>query len=323
MNDAIELAPVLKLRMGAPVTSSDGELGKLTAVLIDSATHTLTGIQARFGGLGGLMGADVTVPAKQIREAGTDMVRLSEELPALRAMKADVAGVSISHATTVAANGKSFGRVGHLTFTHETGALRHVIVSRGLGEDIVLPATTLTAVSEHQLVCAMPQRGLTPYRPDEELEADIRERLEAIPQLFVDVPGIEVRAIDGNVWMRGNVSSEITERRVKTVLSEVRGIDQLIFEIVPDTQLAAYISTALASDPRTAGQPIGVYPRLGEVALRGRVRTEAAQQAASDVAARVPGVRSVANGLLVDSRAYGVPELAGVTNDEDIVPGGR
>ena len=72
----------------------------------------------------------------------------------------------------------------------------------------------------------------------------------------------------------------------------------------------------------TASERIGVYPRLGETALRGAVRSTDARKKAEEIAAKTPGVRTVRNELSGDAAAEPLSVLAGVTNEEDMVPGG-
>jgi hypothetical protein len=53
------------------------------------------------------------------------------------------------------------------------------------------------------------------------------------------------------------------------------------------------------------------------------VRTPEARTAAYEVTRSVPGVEDIENALIVDPNAEVIPVLAGVTNQEDRVPGGR
>jgi osmotically-inducible protein OsmY len=106
------------------------------------------------------------------------------------------------------------------------------------------------------------------------------------------------------------------------MLEELTGVASIHNELTTDTDLAARVSHALAADARTAGEMIGVYPMLGEVRLRGSVRTAEARAAAGEIVAHTPGAKSVTNDLHVDANARVVPVMAGVTNEEDIVPGG-
>jgi len=123
--------------------------------------------------------------------------------------------------------------------------------------------------------------------------------------------------------LRGHVSSQFKRRLAHDQLRGLAGMAALHNELVADDELAATVSMALAHDPRTAGQHIGVYPRLGEVHLRGSVQTTAIRERAGEVARAVGSVTCVVNELHVDPTANEIPELSGVTNNEDLVPGGR
>src|SRR5262249_16423652 len=103
----------------------------------------------------------------------------------------------------------------------------------------------------------------------------------------------------------------------------IRGIGELINHLISDQALAAKVSATLAHNPRTAGQRIGVDPRLGHVFLRGRGSTNDARVAAGEGAKPGPGGVDVDKELVVDPLTKVIPELAGVTNNEDLVPGGR
>jgi hypothetical protein len=52
------------------------------------------------------------------------------------------------------------------------------------------------------------------------------------------------------------------------------------------------------------------------------VRSDDARKRAREIAAKTPGVRTVRDELTVDSTAEPLSVLAGVTNEEDLVPGG-
>jgi osmotically-inducible protein OsmY len=123
--------------------------------------------------------------------------------------------------------------------------------------------------------------------------------------------------------LRGHVSSQVKRYLAQDQLQGLVGMSALHNELVAVDELAAAVSMALAHDPRTAGQHVGVYPRLGEVHLRGSVQTSDARERAGAVAWAVGSVTSVVNELHVDPTANEIPELSGVTNNEDRVPGGR
>ena len=169
----------------------------------------------------------------------------------------------------------------------------------------------------------VPTGRLARSRADDELREDVYRRLRDCQLVRLDLPGITIHARDGIVWLRGHVSSDGKRRRADEVLRGLDGLVELHNELVTDTALAAAVAMALAYDPRTARQRIGVYPSLGVMRLRGIVRTPTAHAGAWEIAAAVPLVKQVVNELHVDPDADVLPDLAGVTNNYDLVPGGR
>jgi osmotically-inducible protein OsmY len=164
---------------------------------------------------------------------------------------------------------------------------------------------------------------LVGYRSDAALQQDVYDALYAYPLLRIDLPGITLHVSAGVVWLRGHVSSASMRRLAADQLVEVAGITELQNELVADEELAAAVAMALARDARTTGQHIGVYPRLGVVQLCGNVRTRGAHVGATAVAATGPHVVRVENHLHLDPHGTVLPDLAGVTNEDDLVPGGR
>jgi osmotically-inducible protein OsmY len=160
-------------------------------------------------------------------------------------------------------------------------------------------------------------------RADDELRQDVYHRLRDCQLMRLDLPGITIHARDGIVWLRGHVSSDGKRRRADEVVWGLAGVLELRNELAPDTALAAAVAMALAYDPRTAREPIGVYPDLGVIHLSGIVRTPAAQAGAREVATAVPLVKQVVNDLRIGPDAEVLPDLATVTNNYDLVPGGR
>jgi osmotically-inducible protein OsmY len=173
-----------------------------------------------------------------------------------------------------------------------------------------------------QSVGGVPSGRLGRLRADEELREDVYHRLRDCQMVRLDLPGITIHARDGVVWLRGHVSSDGKRHRANEVLRGLDGLLELHNELVADIALAA-VAMALASDPRTARQRIGVYPDLGVMRLRGIVQTLSAYADAQEIAAAVPLVKQVVNELRVGPDADVLPDLAGVTNNYDLVPGGR
>jgi osmotically-inducible protein OsmY len=215
--------------------------------------------------------------------------------------------------------------VAQVTVDTATHTLRHVIVDRGLGGEATLAARNISQLDTRQISAQNAEKKaaqLTAYRPDDDLREDVRLAIEGTPKLRVDLPGMDIQAIDGVVWLQGSTASDLNRRLIEDVVRQVPGIDELHNDLYSDMDVAAAVSSALGHDPATAHERIGVYPRLGEVALRGAVRSEQARTKAEEIAAKIPGVRTMRNELAVDPAAGLLQVLAGVTNEEDIVPGG-
>ena len=321
----LEFAEVKKLRFDATILASDGEAGRVAAIVADPERRTITHVVVKIGFLG--FGGTCYVPMDLVTDASRDAVSVSVTLDDMKQkLKAQPQGMTLTSGTSVIAGGKGLGHLAQVTIHAETLTLRHLVVARGLGQEVLVPASSITSLGAKQIsvdLGAVKPNQLTPFRPDAELREDIYRAIFNYDPLRIDLPAIEIHAIDGAVWLKGHVSSDLNVRLAQDQLTNIEGLAEIHNELVADTDLAAAVSSALARDPRTAGQHIGVYPRLGEVRLRGAVRTPESRQAAMEIAQAVPMVRSVVNELHVNPAATVVPVLAGVTNEEDNVPGGR
>jgi osmotically-inducible protein OsmY len=319
---ATEFAAVWKFRFGSTIHTEDGELGTLIQLAVDPARRLLTHVGVRFG----LFGRVHLVPTQVIAEASPEIAQITiARADVEKLAQSGTGGVIFSEKTQIVLNGKRLGKLTQLTINRETLALRHMVADRGLGGEVLVSAADIAQVDARHILLDVTQPGaqpLTPFRPDAELYTDVRQAIESYPRLRIDLDGIEIHAIDGVVWLKGYVSSELNRRLVQDQLINIRGMAELHNELITDTDLAATVSAALASDPRTAGERIGVYPSLGTVRLRGSVRTQAARDAAGQVATGVSGVKSVDNDLHINPEASVLPVLASVTNQEDRIPGG-
>jgi osmotically-inducible protein OsmY len=339
----MEFADVRKFRFGASVEASDGVAGKVECVVADAGQRTITAVGVKLGFFSRKVHF---VPIHMVAAGSAATVTLSIPLDEIAKAPAS-AGVApsggpqapsggpqapsggphllLNGATSVSAGGRSLGHLAQLTIHAETGALRHVVVER-LGREVLVPAPLITALAAKQItvdLSAVRANQLTAYRDDEELQQEATDAIYDYVPLRVDMPGFRVHAIDGVIWLRGHVSSDLNRRLIADQLVNLAGLAEVHNDLIADTDLAAAVSMALARDPRTSAEHVGVYPRLGTVYLRGAVHSAAARQAAQQVASAVPGVERVMGELHVDSRATLVPTLASVTDQEDVVPGGR
>lgn len=336
--DAMEFAPVLRFRFGAAVQASDGAAGTLSAVTVealrDEPRWTVTHLGIRMGMFHPHL---AFIPMDLVGEAIPGAVRLNIGQATMNELARPAAmppGIALTRSTRVAIRGgaagtrrgKRLGRLVHLTMHQETRTLHHLVAARRLRGAVLVLASVMTAISAQQITVRLGSTVPSPpthFRPDEALRQDVYARLYDYSPLRVDLPGIDIRPLDGAVWLRGYVSSDGKRRLAGNQVRGLAGMTELHNELVADNELAVAVSMALARDQRTAGQHIGVYPQLGEIYLRGSVRTRAAREGASAVAAAVHTVKRVVNTLRIDPSAAGIPVLAGVTNEEDCVPGGR
>jgi hyperosmotically inducible protein len=81
---------------------------------------------------------------------------------------------------------------------------------------------------------------------------------------------------------------------------------------INDTWLTAKTKIALFADARVKGSEINVETTQGLVMIRGKVDSDAAKQAAEDIAKKLDGVKSVKNGLQVIA-----PSKREATDDKD------
>lgn len=320
---ATTFAPVSKFRFGADVRDAEGVGGTLKYVIIAAESRAVTSIGVRFG----LFGRIVYAPVALVAAATDDGIALNATRAEIEKEGKQPDGLRLGSDTPVAQGGKRLGSLAQVSFNSGTSALRHVIIDRGLGAEVVVPASAVSQISTGGVALAPTAAGaravLTPYRPDAELREDAQRAIETYSRLHVDLEGINIIAIDGVIWLRGHVSSELNRRLVGDLVSGVYGLAEIHNELITDQELAADISAALARDPRTTEERIGVYPILGKVRLRGSVRTAGAREAAEQLATAIPGADEIINELRVDPAANVLPVMASVTNNEDAVPGGR
>jgi osmotically-inducible protein OsmY len=317
----MEFAEVRKVRFGADVEASDGTAGKVDCVVAEATTRAISAVGIKAG----LFEKVRFVPLHQVAGGTASSVTLRVPLAEILQAPATASGVILKGSTGVGAGGRNLGRLTQVTIHAETGVLRHLVVERA-GREVLVPAGVVTAISAKQIstdLDATAQRRLTPYRDDEELAQEATAAIYDYVPLRVDLPGFAVVAIDGVIWLRGHVSSDINRRLIADQLVGIRGVSEVHNDLVADTDLAPAISMALARDPRTAGEHIGVYPLLGMVTLRGNVHTQAARQAAQQIASTAPGVVGVESELHLDQHARVLPVLAAIADTEDVVPGGR
>jgi len=317
-------ATARKFRFGADVQASDGEAGSVVALVADGQRRTLIEVGIRRGPFHPC----VFVSLEHVIEATAEALTLDLTREQI-ARQTTPAGMTLTPFTTVRANGVYLGRLAQLTVTAPSEMLRHFVVTQGfhgMRREAAAPARIIIGMTARQIsvhVDGLPHKRLLPYRTDTVLRQDVYARLFDYAPLRVDLPGIEIQPVDGEVWLRGHVSSGGARRMAEDQAQGVRGLVSLRNELTADDALAATVSMALARDlGADQRQHLGVYPRLGVVYLRGSVRTTAARERASVVASTCAMVKSVINEVRVTPTEEDISVMASVTNHADVAPGG-
>lgn len=320
---ATAFAPVIKFRFGAEARDAEGAGGSVAHVIIAAETRAITAVGVRFG----LFGHEIYASVEHVVAATDTGIELNSTHADIAKDGKQPAGIRLGGDTVVTQNGKRLGKLAHASFHGDTHALLHLVIDRGMGSEVVVSARVVQQITASGIVLEASSDGrrplLTPFRPDAELREDALKAIESYARLHVDLEGLNIAAVDGVIWLRGHVSSELNSRLIEDLVSGVHGLAELHNELITDPELAARISRAFSRDPRTADERIGVYPMLGRVHLRGAVHTAAAREAAEQLATATPGGGEIINELHVNANANVLPVMARVTNNEDAVPGGR
>jgi osmotically-inducible protein OsmY len=317
-------AAVRRFRFGADVQASDGAAGSLVALVADGQRRTVVEVGIRRGPFRPCF----FVSLEHVIAAAAETLTLDLSREQIERQTAP-AGMTLTAFTTVRANGVYLGRLAQMTVTAPSETMRHFVVAQGIHgmrREAAAPARIIIGMTARQIsvrLDGLPQKRLLPYRSDTVLRQDVYARLFDYAPLRVDLPGIEIQPVDGEVWLRGHVASGGKRRMAEDQVQGVRGLTALRNELTADDALAATVSMALAQDPGAdRRQHIGVYPRLGVVYLRGSVPTPAAREHAGIVASSCSMVKSVINELRVTTAEEGISVMAGVTNHTDVAPGG-
>ncbi len=318
---------LLQINLGSAANATDDTLGKVTQVLVDPKTWQISHVVVQRGLV---MKKQLALPAEFIAEARADGLQLSLLVDDLlqKAQMPKENLVALKEHMPVVNGSENLGGLSELFFDAETRRLAYLVVHRHAiaGGEVLLTGDQLSGLKADRLEVTVSRKDfalLPHYHADPELEEEVRQALWDYPRLRIDLKAVKVHAQCNEVWLLGHVSSDINRRLIEDLARAVTGVRVVHNEVIADTDLAVTIAGALAKREETRGMPIGVYPTLGEVYLRGLVRTEAAKQVAEQVVLETPGVSAVHNDLVVSEKTDYLPTLAGVNGTEDIVPGGE
>ncbi len=326
MNEMTSISEMQKFRFGCKVLCSDGEEGVLSHLCFAASARRLSHIGVK---IGLFFGRTVYLPFAVVVSASGGGVVL------------DITRAELSSASRQAPSGALLDRRSMIRNTTtgakgsleliavqpESGELAYLVVHDLLpGQDILLRQEVLTKLETGLITISVPEiqlHALPSYRSDRELQRDVEKILFDLAPLHVDFRGINVRVLDGVLYLDGNISSSLRGEMVADQSVGVIGLLEVKNNLIGDDQLASDLALTLGRDPRTRDLPIGVYPRLGVVRLSGAVHNAQEKAAAEEIAHAFPGVRSVVNDLIVNPKAEVLNVMASVAagEAEDIVPG--
>ncbi len=323
---AVPYRPLLQINFGSPANATDETLGKVTQAYVHAGNWRISHLGVERGLL---VKKRLYLPIDLVTEARVNGVQFSltvdELLEKSQAPKGSELLAMREH-LPIFSGADKIGTLSQLFFDAASGQLSHLVVHRHAiaGGEVLLAVDQLERLTADRLevkVSAKEFAVLPHYRADPELAEAVRQSLWNYPRLRVDLGAVQVYAQCNDVWLQGYVSSEMNRRLAENQARLVPEVRNLYNELIADNDLAMEIAAALAKSEVTRGLPIGVYPNLGEVYLRGVVPTEEARQAAEAIASEAPDVKAVHNEIAISPRAEFLPALAGVNGREDIIPG--
>ena len=156
---------------------------------------------------------------------------------------------------------------------------------------------------------------VTVIRNDAQIREAVEDALLYDPR--VKNSKIEVRALNGNVSLIGQVDSLVASRAAEDTAQNTLGVKKVInnleVELVKwpgDPIVTQRVEAALERDAILSKHPIDASSHFGKVHLHGRVRLPFEKQRAAAVAANVSGVKGINNQIEVSMRDPDKPDVS-------------
>lgn len=326
MDQMTSISEMQKFRFGSRVYCSDGEEGTLSHLNFAASSRRLSHVGIRVGRFFGKtvylpFAAVVSASGEEItlQVTGAELALASQQAPSEVLLDRR----SLIRNTTTGAEGS----LELVAVQPKSGELAYLVVhDLRPGQDTLLRREALTKLETGLMTISLSEVQLQaspPYRSDRELQQDVEKILFDLAPLHVDFRGMNIRVLDGVLYLDGNISSSLRGEIVADQSVSVMGLLEVKNRLIGDDQLASDLALALGRDPRTRDLPIGVYPRLGVVRLSGAVHNAQEKTAAEETARAFPGVQSVINDLIINPKAEVLNVMASSAGGEaeDIIPG--
>ncbi len=308
--------PRWEVKIGSPVTATDGDYGQLQQLLVDPGQERVVGLLVRPQGW--LPYHPVVVPENVIADASENEVRLNisrEQVEALPEYLSD---------SELVVNGRNYEvddelllmRAGQRVFCQDEyvgwvglillepgGQVKGFVLHEGhpLGRNLIVPITWVHEVDGNRVYLSLEKKDLQrlhDYRLDHALTAEAKNALwfdEILRNTDYNEIGVSVE--DGNVKLHGHVMSASNKTRAEQAAGAVAGALGLENGLVVDDDLVTSVAQALGNDDQIRFEQISVGARNGFITLNGHVHSVDLREADGVIAASVPQGRGVINYL--------------------------
>ena len=308
--------PRWEVKIGSPVTATDGDYGRLQQLLVDPGQKQVVGLLVQPHGW--LPYHPVVVPENVIADASENEVRLNinrEQVEALpeylphselvvdgRNDEADDELFLIRAGQRVFCEKESAGWVA-LILIDPDGRVKGFVLHTGhlVGRHLIVPITWVRELDRDHVYLSVEKRnleGLPDYGLDDALAAEVEAVLwsdEILRNTDYDEIGVSVE--DGIVRLQGHVSTWRNKTRAEEAAYSVVGVLGVENELVVDDDLVIRVAQAFGSDERTRFNQISVGAQHGFITLNGHVDSLDLREAAEVIAASVPQGRGVINAI--------------------------
>lgn len=153
-----------------------------------------------------------------------------------------------------------------------------------------------------------------PTESEEKLMIAVRDALAQYTPVRVWDDCVQITARGTVIELSGSVRSRTAKEMATRNARQVKGVSAVEDHLVVDADVELAIAQALAVDPRTQavfpGVLVGVV--FGVVYLKGHVASTEVKKAATEIALKVPGVRSVSNELTTPPEPVAAPKKPSV-----------
>ena len=107
-------------------------------------------------------------------------------------------------------------------------------------------------------------------------------------------PPLKVRVENGVATLTGVAHSLIMRRAIVYTVASVPGVNKVVDQLMDDSQIDRAVAQALSTDISLDPDQVVINTYQGMVTLIGPQLSEADQNKAKEIIARIPGVREVA-----------------------------